>query len=89
GRFGANAAWVLCAAIAHNLLRAAGGLVSPEHGKARGATLRRQVVTVPARLARPQRKPTLHLPEHWPWASGWRRLWQQVFTPGVAPPTPA
>ncbi|MHB8451798.1 MAG: IS1380 family transposase, partial [Mycobacteriales bacterium] len=68
---------------------AAGGLVSPEHGKARGATLRRQVVTVPARLARPQRKPTLHLPEHWPWASGWRRLWQQVFTPGVAPPTPA
>ncbi|MHB8339699.1 MAG: transposase, partial [Mycobacteriales bacterium] len=89
GRFGANAAWVLCAAIAHNLMRAAGRLASPELGKARGATLRRQVVTVPARLARPQRRTTLHLPTHWPWASGWRRLWQQVFTPGLAPPTPA
>src|SRR6202008_4544353 len=28
GRFGANSAWVLCAAIAHNLLRAAGVLAA-------------------------------------------------------------
>lgn len=89
GRFGANAAWVLCAAIAHNLLRAAGALVGPEQGKARGATLRRQLIAVPARLARPQRRSTLHLPQHWPWAQAWLRLWQQVFTPGVTPPTPA
>lgn len=89
GRFGAKAAWVTCAAIAHNLLRAAGSLASPELGKARGATMRRQVVTVPARLARPARRPTLHLPRHWPWARQWCRLWQQVFTPGLAPPVPA
>jgi hypothetical protein len=75
GQFAANTAWVICAAIAHNLLRAAGGIASPEHSKARGATVRRQVVTVPARLTRPQRKPTLHLPEHWPWARQWCRLW--------------
>ena len=53
GRFGANAAWILCAAIAHNLLRAAGVLAGDQHTRARGSTLRRQIVTVPARLARP------------------------------------
>ncbi|MBF6302878.1 IS1380 family transposase [Nocardia amamiensis] len=76
GRFGANSAWVLCAAIAHNLLRAAGALADPVLGKARGSTLRRKIIVVPARLARPQRKPVLHLPTHWPWAAAWRRLWQ-------------
>jgi len=66
GRFGANSAWVLCAAIAHNLLRACGVLAGDRHGHARGATLRRRIVTVPARFARPQRRPVLHLPSHWP-----------------------
>ena len=27
-----------------------------------------QPVNIPARLARPQRRPILHLPRHWPWA---------------------
>ena len=71
GRFGANSAWVLCAAIAHNLLRAAGALAGGNLTKARGATLRRKLVAVPARLARPQRKPVLHLPAHWPWTQPW------------------
>ena len=62
GRFGANSAWVLCAAIAHNLLRAAGVLAGGAHAVARGATLRRKIVNIPARLARPQRRPILHLP---------------------------
>ena len=31
GRFGANSAWILCAAIAHNLLRAAGVLAGDQH----------------------------------------------------------
>ena len=51
GRFGANSAWILCAAIAHNLLRAAGILAGGAHGVARGSTLRRRIVNVPARLA--------------------------------------
>ncbi|MEU6586318.1 IS1380 family transposase [Nocardia sp. NPDC046763] len=76
GRFGANSAWVLCAAIAHNLLRAAGALAGPVLGKARGATLRRKIIAVPARFARPQRKPVLHLPAYWPWATAWQRLWR-------------
>jgi hypothetical protein len=83
GRFGANSAWVLCAAIAHNLLRAAGALASPVLGKARAATLRRKIIAIPARFARPQRKPVLHLPAHWPWAAAWQRLWHATtLTPG-------
>lgn len=79
GRFGANSAWVLCAAIAHNLLRAAGILAGSRHGKARGATLRRTLINIPARLARPQRKPILHLPAHWPWEPAWLALWHNTI----------
>jgi hypothetical protein len=39
--FAANAAWLSIAAIAHNLLRAAGALASPPFAKARAATIRR------------------------------------------------
>ena len=60
--------------IAHNLLRAAATIASGDHAVARGATLRRDLVTVPARFAAPARKPTLHLPAHWPWQIGWKTL---------------
>jgi hypothetical protein len=84
GRFGANSAWVLCAAIAHNLLRAAGVLAGDRHTRARGSTLRRKIVNVPARLARPQRRPILHLPTHWPWSKEWLALWHNTI--GYSPP---
>jgi hypothetical protein len=87
GRFGANSAWVLCAAIAHNLLHAAGTIAGEGYAVARGATLRRRIITVPARLARPGRTPILHLPSRWPWAPAWQRLWQAVTS--HSPPTPA
>jgi Transposase DDE domain group 1 len=83
GRFGANSAWILCAAIAHNLLRAVGVLAADSYALARGATLRRRIVNVPARLARPQRRPVLHLPSYWPWASAWKTLWRNTI--GAAP----
>jgi len=86
GRFGANSAWVLCAAIAHNLLRAAGVLAGGNHSRARGSTLRRKIVNVPARLARPQRRPILHLPTHWPWSKPWLALWHNTI--GHSPPLP-
>jgi len=89
GRFAANSAWAICAAMTHNLLRAAGTLTSDRHAVARGATMRRQIVTVPARLARPQRRPMMHLPAHWPWAEQWNRLWRNVFAPATGPPIAA
>jgi len=82
GRFAANSAWAICAAICHNLLRAAGTVIGGAHAVARGATLRRQIVTVPARLARPARRRVLHLPAHWPWADQWSTLWNA----GTGPP---
>jgi hypothetical protein len=87
GHFGANSAWVLCTAIAHNLLRAAGVLAGNQHARARGSTLRRKIITVPARLARPQRRPVLHLPTHWPWSKHWLALWHNTI--GRSPPLPA
>lgn len=72
GRFGANSASVLCAAIAHNLRRAAGVLADQHLGRARGATLRRRIINIPARFTRLRRRPVLHPPAHWPWAQAWR-----------------
>ena len=79
GRFAANCAWLACAVITHNLLRAAGTLAGGEHAVARGATLRRDLVNVPARYAAPARKPTLHLPAHWPRQTEWKTLWDNII----------
>jgi hypothetical protein len=87
GRFGANSAWILCAAIAHNLLRATGVLAGDQHARARGSTLRRRIINIPARLARPQRRPILHLPRHWPWSKHWLALWRNTI--GYSPPLAA
>lgn len=67
GRFSANAAWLVCAGIAHNLTRAAGALASRFHARARTATIRTHLIGVPARLARSAHQLSLHLPQHWPW----------------------
>ncbi|WP_406045928.1 IS1380 family transposase [Micromonospora sp. NBC_00898] len=80
GVFAANAAWCILAAICHNLLRAAGTLTgTARHAVARGATLRTHLINVAARLARPQRRPVLHLPARWPRAEAWLTLWKAVF----------
>jgi hypothetical protein len=63
--------------MAHNLLRATATLT--HNPVARGATLRRQLINVPARLVRPQRRPILRLPTHWPWAEPWLTLWHNIF----------
>ena len=47
---------------------------------ARDATLRRDLVNIPARFAAPARKPMLHLPAHWLWKTGWKTLWDNVIS---------
>jgi hypothetical protein len=85
GKFTANAAWLAIAAIAHNLLRAAGALASPLHAKARAATVRRHLIAVPARTARHGRGHlTLHLPEGWHRQSEWLALWDATCGPPPA-----
>jgi hypothetical protein len=78
GRFNANAAWVVCAAIAFNLTRATRSLASGPHAKATTATIRTRLITVPARVSRSARQQTLHLPTSWPWRDAWQQLWQQA-----------
>jgi hypothetical protein len=80
GSFPANAAWCVLAAICHNPLRAAGTLTdTARYAVARGATLRTHLINVAARFARPQRRPVLHLPRHWPRAAAWMTFWRAVF----------
>jgi hypothetical protein len=67
GRFFANSAWLVIAALAHNLLRwvAALGLGLP--GPVVAKTIRRRFLTLPGRLTRGARRQRLHLPRRWPW----------------------
>jgi hypothetical protein len=74
GSFPANSAWLVCAAIAFNLTRAAGCLASAFHAKATTATIRTQLITIPARIASSARKIILHLPTDWPWEHPWRSV---------------
>jgi hypothetical protein len=74
GKFAANAAWLTLAGIAHNLTRAAGCLASTFHATARPATIRDQLINVPARIATSARRLTLHLPTNWRWEHPWRAL---------------
>ena len=79
--FNANGAWLVLAAIAFNLTRAAGCLASTFHARATAATIRRQLISVPARIARSARRITLHLPTQWPWAHDWQQLFDTLHEP--------
>jgi hypothetical protein len=82
GSFPANAAWLACAAIAHNLLRAAGSLASLACARARAATLRRDLIGVAARIARHGRGHiTVHLPEDWHRETEWMNLFEATCGP--------
>lgn len=78
GRFNANAAWLTCAAIAHNLTRAAGHLAAGAWSTARPATIRARIINVAARLAHRARTIHLHLPQHWPWQAAFENLFTAV-----------
>jgi len=85
GSFPANSAWLIAAAIAFNLTRAAGCLASAFHARAATATIRAQLITVPGRLARSARNLVLHLPRDWPWQTAA----EQLFTRALHAPPPA
>jgi hypothetical protein len=85
GRFPANAAWLALAAMTHNLLRAAGALASASFARARGATLRRDLIAVAARIARHGRGHiTMHLPGAWHRETEWMNLFEAACGPPAA-----
>ena len=80
GRFSANAAWLVLAVMAFNLTRAAATCTGPRLAKARTATVRRTLITVPARIASSARRLRLHLPRDWPWETAWNMLFDSLFS---------
>jgi hypothetical protein len=55
------------------------------HAKATTATIRAQLINIPARITRSARRLRLHLPQCWPWADAWTHL----FTSTCGPPATA
>ncbi len=79
GRFTANAAWLACAAISHNLTRTAGTLAGGRHRRSRTGTIRAQLITTPARIAHSAHQQTLHLPRDWPFEPGLDELFRRAL----------
>ena len=75
GHFFANAAWLLCAALAHDLTRwtAMLGEITPEEHFTVARTVRTRFFSVPGRLVSRSGTPTLRTPAHWPWAEPFLR----------------
>ena len=70
GKFAANAAWLVAATLAHNLLRWVAVIALGARGELVVAkTLRRTLLALPGRLTRSARRLILHLPAGWPWAA--------------------
>jgi len=67
GKFNANAAWAVIAALSHNLGRWLGVLGLRGQALCVARTLRRRLLALPGRLTRSARRWTLHLPVRWPW----------------------
>ena len=71
GHFFANAAWLGCAVLAHNLLRWTSrlGQVHPSDQLTVTRTVRTRVLALPGRLVNRSGRRVLRLPERWPWAT--------------------
>jgi len=68
GKFTANAAWTVIAALAHNLARWTQLIALPGETIRTARTLRRRLLQIPGRLTRTARQTTLRMPARWPWA---------------------
>jgi len=71
GYFFANAAWLACAVLAHNLIRwtAQLGGVRPAGELTVARTVRWRLLSLPGRLVNRSGQLILRLPKAWPWAS--------------------
>jgi hypothetical protein len=71
GQFFANAAWLVCAVLAHNLIRwtARLGDVHPDDQLTVARTLRTRLIALPGRIVNRSGRWILRLPARWPWAT--------------------
>ena len=70
GQFSANAAWLGCAVLAHNLIRwtVRLGDIHPDEQLAVTRTIRTRLIALPGRIVNRSGRSTLRLPTQWPWA---------------------
>ncbi len=87
GNFSANAAWLVCAGLAHDLIRwsAMLGEITPEDQLTVARTIRTRFVSVPGRLVNISGTLTLRAPLEWPWAEAFARALDRLR---ALPPVP-
>ena len=84
GVFTANAAWLVLAVIAFNLVRAAATPAAPngpDLARATTATVCRALIQIPCRVAIRARRMIMHLPQDWPWQAASTQLNDRVADP--------
>jgi hypothetical protein len=67
GNYSANAAWLACAVLAHNLNRWTGLLGGNDSPVLNHRTMRTRLIAIAATLVNRSGRPTLRLPLDWPW----------------------
>ncbi|HEY3842123.1 MAG TPA: transposase [Acidimicrobiales bacterium] len=87
GNFLANSAWLVCAALAHNLIRwtAMLGDITEEERLIVARTVRTRFLSVPGRLVSRSGRPTLRAPLESPWAGAFARALELLR---ALPPVP-
>jgi hypothetical protein len=80
GRFFANAAWLACAVLAHNIYRWTDQLGGTRHGDQLTVahTVRTRHLALPGRLVNRSGRLTLRLPAHWPWTHAFTTSLRQI-----------
>lgn len=80
GKFFANAAWLCCAVLAHNLIRWSADLgdITPDDQLTVARTIRTRLIALPGRLVNRSGQHTLRLPKRWPWRDAFHRALAQL-----------
>ena len=80
GQFFANAAWLGCAVLAHNLIRwtARLGDIHPDDQLTVTRTIRTRLLALPGRLVNRSGRRVLRLPTRWPWATTFTRALDKI-----------
>jgi hypothetical protein len=78
GRYPANSAWTVIAALAHNLGRWTTQIGLPNRPVQTARSRRRHLLRIPARLTRTSRQWTLRMPARWPWQNDFTTILEKI-----------